>query len=66
LYIQGRGQKWGKKITPNLHAVERIFGFTHIKFLSIFANFEDSDELADIYIYIYINSKTENILGTKN
>jgi hypothetical protein len=51
LVHQGRGQKCKKKIISQLHAVDRIFGFTYIKFLSIFALFEDSDELVDIYIY---------------
>jgi transcriptional regulator NrdR family protein len=36
------GIKMGKKIISKLHAVDRIFGFTYVKFLSIFANFEDS------------------------
>jgi hypothetical protein len=40
-----------KKIISTLHAVDIIFGFTYIKFLSIFALFEDSDELTDIYIF---------------
>jgi hypothetical protein len=39
----------GKKIISTLHAVDRIFGFTKIKLLSIFALFEDSDKLANIY-----------------
>jgi hypothetical protein len=43
-----------KKIISKLHAVDRIFSFIYVKFLSIFAFFEDSDKLADIYIYIYI------------
>jgi transcriptional regulator NrdR family protein len=46
----GVEDKNGKKIISQLHAVDRIFGFTYIKFLSIFALFEDSDELANIYI----------------
>jgi hypothetical protein len=50
------GNKNGKKIISKLHAVDRIFGFTYIKFLSIFALFEDSDELADIYI---LKNKTD-------
>jgi hypothetical protein len=45
----GWGMKLDKKIISKLHAVDRIFGFTYIKFLLIFVLFEDSDELADIY-----------------
>jgi hypothetical protein len=48
----GWGTKMEKKIISKLHAVDRIFGFTYVKFLSIFALFEDSDELTDIYIYM--------------
>jgi hypothetical protein len=43
------GDKNGKENVSKLHAVDRIFDFTYSKFLSIFALFEDFDELADIY-----------------
>jgi hypothetical protein len=52
LVHSGWGTKMELKIISKLHAVDRIFGFTYVKFLSIFAFFEDSDELADIYIKI--------------
>jgi hypothetical protein len=55
-----------KKIISKLHGVDRIFGFTCIKFLSIFANFVNSDELADLYKYIYKTLSFDMAISNQN
>jgi hypothetical protein len=72
------GDKNGKKkIILKLHAVDRIFGFTYIKFLLIFANFEDSDKILSItvkvkiltnwpiYTYIFPSATSKKVLPDK-